>query len=399
MKMEIQKFVKGAVIYIEGSRDVSKFYIVKEGQVKLSRSMEEEVHILKPGDLFGVVSAMSGQPRLESAETAMDSVVIAIPREGMMDLIKMNASIPLKIVTNFSARLRRLDDEITKLGGETKGEKTPDALFEIGERYFQSYEYPKAFYAFKKYLEYCSVCDKKEEAEQRLEVINRVAGQVNIEPVRRSGLEVEYAQGQVIFLEGEPGDEMYIIQEGRVDIVRITEEGKEHALAILKEGDMFGEMALLENKPRSASAIANTDVKLLAVNRENFELMVKTRPELTVKLLHILSNRIWVAYRQLDNLRIPDQKARILDIMLIQMAKSGAKPTPGKPFTFEYGPTEVLKMVGMDPEEGMPLIQELVDQGLIRLEEDGNKIVIPDIEAIEAAVSSAKKFRERKKSQ
>ncbi len=128
-----------------------------------------------------------------------------------------------------------------------------------------------------------------------------------------------YKDNTMIFSEYEPGNELFIIQAGKVKITKIVDE--EVLLAVLKPGDIFGEMALLDNKPRSASAISFGDVTLLAINKQNFETMVQQQPQLATRLIQLLSERIWTAYRQLENLMIKSEIGRIYDTLLIQVEK------------------------------------------------------------------------------
>jgi len=85
--------------------------------------------------------------------------------------------------------------------------------------------------------------------------------------------------------------------------------------------DMFGEMALLENKPRSASAIAKTDCTLMVVNRHNFNTMVSTQPQLISRLTTTLGERLWSMYRQLDNANIQNPLEKMIDILSLQLEK------------------------------------------------------------------------------
>jgi len=116
----------------------------------------------------------------------------------------------------------------------------------------------------------------------------------------------------MIFSENEPGTELYIIQRGVVKISKIVEDN-EVLLALLKPGDIFGEMALLENKPRSASAIASEDVSVMVVTKSNFERMVQTQPQLITKLTTKLAERLWLIYKQLANTLIQDPLGRLYD--------------------------------------------------------------------------------------
>ena len=93
-------------------------------------------------------------------------------------------------------------------------------------------------------------------------------------------------------------------------------------LAVLHKGDMFGEMALLEDKPRSACAIVNENCRLMVVNRQNFDQMVSTQPQLISRLTTTLSERLWSMYRQLDNALLCQPLYRAVDMLALQLEKA-----------------------------------------------------------------------------
>ncbi len=101
----------------------------------------------------------------------------------------------------------------------------------------------------------------------------------------------QFAAGQMIFREGDAGTEMYIIQEGRVEILMHL-RGQERRVAVLEEGDFFGEMAILEDLPRSASARALGDCVLLRIDETTFDQMARHNPEVPVRMLRKLSRRL-----------------------------------------------------------------------------------------------------------
>ena len=104
---------------------------------------------------------------------------------------------------------------------------------------------------------------------------------------------VEYSPKEIIFCEFEPGNEFYFIQSGKVLIAKIV-NNTEKTIDILEPGDVFGEMAILEEAPRSASAIAINHVKLLRFHRDNFQALLQGNPQLAYKLLLVFSKRIYV---------------------------------------------------------------------------------------------------------
>ena len=107
----------------------------------------------------------------------------------------------------------------------------------------------------------------------------------------------EVAAGDYVFREGELGTEMFILQEGQVEILK-TLHGADEQLAVLEKGDFFGEMSLLEDLPRTASARAVTACKLIRINGATFDQMLRNKPEIAVRIMRKLSRRL----RQTDQM-------------------------------------------------------------------------------------------------
>ena len=134
-------------------------------------------------------------------------------------------------------------------------------------------------------------------------------------PIDETKFNRSYADNKVIFCEHEPGRELYIIQSGKVKISKIV-NNNEVMLAVLKL-ETFSEKWqswIISQDPASAVAFGYTDV--LAINKANFEGMVKAQPQLASRLITILSERIWIAYKQLANLMIKDPQGKIADTLL-----------------------------------------------------------------------------------
>jgi CRP-like cAMP-binding protein len=107
----------------------------------------------------------------------------------------------------------------------------------------------------------------------------------------KKGYTLELKAGEFVFQEGELGTEMYIINEGKVEILNQVGE-EEQLLAVLEKGDFFGEMSVLEDLPRAASARAATDVRLLQINGSTFDQLLKGNPEIAVRMMRKLSRRL-----------------------------------------------------------------------------------------------------------
>jgi CRP-like cAMP-binding protein len=118
------------------------------------------------------------------------------------------------------------------------------------------------------------------------------------EPVKEL---LSFSAGERIFAQGDLGTEMFIIQEGEVNIIKHI-SGESHILSHLEKGDFFGEMAVLEALPRTADAVAKTDVKVLAINGSRFDEMLRRNPEVAVRIIRKYSKRLREANELLEKL-------------------------------------------------------------------------------------------------
>lgn len=110
-------------------------------------------------------------------------------------------------------------------------------------------------------------------------------------PAKRGGYAVELKAGDLIFKEGDLGTEMFIIHEGKVEILNQVGD-EDQLLAVLEKGDFFGEMSVLEDLPRAATARAATDCRLLQINGSTFDQLLQGNPEIAVRMMRKLSRRL-----------------------------------------------------------------------------------------------------------
>ena len=398
LQLSIVNFKKNSYIIVEGKQNASFFYIIRSGRVRISKEAEiveeEGGNILAPGDFFGVVSTMSSHSHIETAQALTDASLISVHRDKYDLLIERNAPVAMKIIQGFSRRMRYLDEAVTKLSFQNIAAEDPSHLFKVAEYYARRSQYNQAYYAYYRYLQYSPNGENVNIAKERMAKIHPYARAVYLEKNSNELIRL-YPKNTMIFSESEPGDELYIIQKGTVKITKIVED-KEVLLAMLKSGDIFGEMALLENKPRSASAIAYDDITLMVANRANFQRMVQTQPQLITRLTQLLAERIWSMYRQLANIIIEDPLGRLYDRLWLEMEKNRVQTAPGSSYTFEFGPKELINMVGMSIEEGQSVLNKLYADKKIKVVD--NRIFVLDSDELKKQAEYTKKMEKIRKS-
>jgi CRP-like cAMP-binding protein len=135
-----------------------------------------------------------------------------------------------------------------------------------------------------------------------------------------------FAAGTVLFYEGDASREMYVIQSGRVRLSRLV-GGKETVLAEIPTGEFFGEMAILNNQPRSATAMVVEDSRLLVLDERTFDSMIRNNSEIAVRMIKRLADRLAQANEQTELLLRRDPNHRVVQY-LRQLAKKKGEPTP-----------------------------------------------------------------------
>jgi len=190
--------------------------------------------------------------------------------------------------------------------------------------------------------------------------------------------EVRYRSGEMIFCEFEPGNEFYLIQSGSVRVVKII-NGVEKTLDVLKAGEFFGEMAILENAPRSASIIAYEDCVLLEFNKNNFEMLMQGQPQLAYNLLKILSKRIFDQRRRFMTLTIEDLEIKIYDVLLMLIEKQTNFGLLRPNTVIDATISDIAHWAGITENDCKNLIDKLVSKNKIEVLKDQIIIKKPDL--------------------
>jgi CRP/FNR family cyclic AMP-dependent transcriptional regulator len=189
-----------------------------------------------------------------------------------------------------------------------------------------------------------------------------------------------YRRQEVIFHEGDPGDSLHIVVDGRVKITRQSLEGEEAIIATLAAGETFGELALLDGAARSATATAMEPTETVVLTRPNFERLVDGGGPFRWSLLGGVAHRIR---------RITDQLAEVhfLDIggrLALTLTRLAEETSPGggtnvrlaRPLT----QTDLAAMVGGTRQRVNQILGELADEGLVTIDSSG--IVVRDVQAL-----------------
>ncbi len=134
----------------------------------------------------------------------------------------------------------------------------------------------------------------------------------------------DFKAEEVVFEEGSKGYEMFIIKEGKVRVeIKIKSDNQENIknLGVIKEGEFFGEMSIIEGSPRSATVVAVEDCKLVALNKNRFYELIEHSPEFAIKIVRKLSERLKEANQRLKDHIVLKKKSKILEILVDKIEK------------------------------------------------------------------------------
>ena len=185
-----------------------------------------------------------------------------------------------------------------------------------------------------------------------------------------------YPRGSVILFENDPGDSLFVVRQGRVKVVLIGEDGREVILGVLGVSEHFGELSLIDDRPRSAHVIAMEDSHLLVLRREDFRKRVESSPAVAWSLLSELSRRLRRADEKIGGLVLLDVPGRIARLLL-DLAQEGGGDKIEKVLTHQT----IAQMIGASRETVSRAMKEFQDAGLIGVER--RRIAVTNREGLE----------------
>ncbi len=180
--------------------------------------------------------------------------------------------------------------------------------------------------------------------------------------VTQAARERTYPKNSVILFEDDPGDALYVVLTGEVKVVLIGEDGREVILSILRSGDFFGEMSLIDNQPRSAHVIATEASNLMVLRRDEFRDCLEQTPRIALGLLQALSRRLRRADDKIGGLVLLDVTGRVARVLLELADEHDGERVPRK-ITHHM----LAQMIGSSRETVSRTLRELADQGLIQV--------------------------------
>lgn len=184
----------------------------------------------------------------------------------------------------------------------------------------------------------------------------------------------KYRKGQVIFFEGDVEDKLYIVNQGKIKIYKYNREGREQILYILSEGDFIGDMSLLKKGNFQFNAEALEDTLICTIAKDDFDEIITRNPEITLKILEVLHDRLMNLENLIQNLSTKDIEIRIASMLLSFAGDFGVEDESGIIINLPLNREEMANYIGVTRETISRKLTSLQDEGVIEL--IGNKKLI-----------------------
>jgi CRP/FNR family transcriptional regulator, cyclic AMP receptor protein len=171
--------------------------------------------------------------------------------------------------------------------------------------------------------------------------------------------------GSILIAQDEPGDAMFILVQGRVKVALFGESGRELTLSELKPGDFFGEMALIDSRPRSANVVAVDDATVLALTRDAFVAHLKAHPQTAINMLGELTRRLRRADETIANLALHDVESRLTRTLERLAREDGEQTEAGLLLKRRPTQQDLANMVGSCRETISRTFTSMIKRGLL----------------------------------
>jgi len=188
-------------------------------------------------------------------------------------------------------------------------------------------------------------------------------------------------RGEVLFREGQRGDRLYVIVNGKIKLGRSSTDGRENLMAILGPGEMFGELSLFDPGPRTATATAVADTELIGMGNESLHEYLKDRPAVSLALLGALARRLRRTNDSVADLVFTDVPGRVAKALLDLAGRFGRPAEEGVLVAHDLTQEELAQLVGASRETVNKALADFASRGWLKLE--ARAVLLMDVERLQ----------------
>jgi len=198
--------------------------------------------------------------------------------------------------------------------------------------------------------------------------------------LRRQMSEVKLSRGEHLFLEGEDGDRLYVVLDGKIKLTRAAPDGRENLLSVLGPGEMFGELSLFDPRPRTSTASAVTDAALAALAHDELRPWLRDRPEVSMHMLRALARRLRRANDVTADLVFTDVPGRVAKNLLDLADRFGEQESDGLHVHHDLTQEELAQLVGASRETVNKALADFAARGWLQI--SARSVLILDTERL-----------------
>ncbi len=202
----------------------------------------------------------------------------------------------------------------------------------------------------------------------------------DVEALRSTMSTTHLQRGEILFREGQRGDRLYVIVEGKVKLGRSSTDGRENLMAILGPGEMFGELSLFDPGPRTATATAVADTELIGMGNESLHEYLKDRPAVSLALLASLARRLRRTNDSVADLVFTDVPGRVAKALLDLANRFGRPHEEGVMVAHDLTQEELAQLVGASRETVNKALADFASRGWLKLE--ARAVLLMDVERL-----------------
>jgi len=190
--------------------------------------------------------------------------------------------------------------------------------------------------------------------------------------------EASIKNNETIFSEGDPSDRLYLLSEGNVKIIKHTVMGKDIILEVMSPGDIFGGVAVLDNRPYPATAQAMNAAKIIRIRRSDLMKVMEEYPDLKLEIVRYFSDKLRDSHEMLKNIATERVERRIASLLLKLSEKTEVDANGYKMIDFQLTRQEISEMVGTTVETCIRTMSKFQKSGMIKTS-DGSISIRPDV--------------------
>ena len=215
-----------------------------------------------------------------------------------------------------------------------------------------------------------------------VDVLEPLSGE-ELEEFSRRVPDTHVEQGEIFYTPGDRSEALFMLKRGRVRLYKLAPDGWEFTLAVVEAGTMFGEMALTAQRLREAYAEAMEPSDICVLKREDLERIVRGNPDVGLRMIRVLSERLRVCETRLEDIGLKEVPARLANLVLQLAESEGVMTSDGPKIPTHYTHRQLATMIGSSRETVTRAFTKLQESGAVELRR--RRIYVKDIEVLERA--------------